>query len=308
MYRSNLIVIMLSLLFLAFAVQAQDFAPGDDLTTASVTLEAGFVLDPYLVRVLGGGSMPAADVDESCPGFVRPEPNFTLNWSGETAELHLLTYSDDDMVLVVEIPGGDIVCNDDADLSVLDALVTLEQPAAGEYKVWVGAFEADMPTVGFLVVTEVSLELNDLDLMPLLLRDEDPAVADVVMLEIEEVAVFGVDNLRAGFDAVRVPAAGGGDLAISTVETGNDACAGFASVVPTYSFSLAGESEGVRVIFETEEESSLVVLAPDGEFLCDGAAVDIERPIAGEYDVFVASVSPDAIVTGTLTLTEDLSN
>lgn len=324
MYRKALLMLLLSLLLMAlvFSAYAQNdsvFVPEDDSTSASVSLESGFALDPYLLRVIGGGSMPASDLRSTCSGFVRPEPNVVFNWSGETDMLEMFTYSDDDMVLVVELPNGDYVCSDDANKLVLDAVLSFQQPQDGEYRVWVGAIKEDVPTVGFLVMTEGHYELANLDLTSLLLRHPDPtetAMLDVGVLKVEKVAVFGTQTLQPGFESISLEASGGGDLALGTVATGNTACTGFASTVPTLSFTWSGESDGVRVIFEGKEDSSLVVLTPEGKVLCNddsngdanvNPAVNVENPVEGQYEVFVASNGPESIVTGSLTITEDLS-
>lgn len=300
-------------------LQAGDQALPVDNTVATVDLEAGFVLDPYLLRVMGSGDTAASEIQEGCAGFVNSEPDVVLNWSGDSEALHLFTYSDTDPVLVVETPDGDFLCNDDADDVVVDPLVTLENPAEGTYNIHVGSFFADEPALGFLVITEleVSDDLATIDLGPILDRQEYrdlelllPEV-DVSDLALGDSGVFGDDELEPGFEAIEVFAAGGGDLAVASLDGLDADCVGFASLVPTYSFTWSGGGS-LSVYFESEEDSSLIVVTPD-EIICNdnaaddnlNPAVDILGAAEGSYDVFIGAQTPNTVVTGTLVITSD---
>lgn len=293
-----------------------------DSTFATVDLASGFILDPYLLRVMGQGDIPAEEIEADCVGFVAESPNVALNWSGETDALHLFVYSDSDPVLVVETPDGEFLCNDDANEVVLDSLVSISDPAEGTYNIHVGSFSAEEPVLGFLVVTEIDLteDLDDLDLTPLLDRrehvDETAVLPDATLddLALGATAVFGNDELEAEFTAVTMPAAGGGDFAVHGFDAEDRDCQGYVSLVPTYSFELS-EATDVALFFEADHDSALLLVGPDGVLACSDNADDgnlnplilLSAAAAGQYDVFVAGHVPHDIVTGQLTIAAENS-
>ena len=304
----------------AVPVQVQAADPFGDSTLATVDLGAGFILDPYFLRVIGGGDVPASEIDEACSGFVDEDPNVVLNWSGETEALTIFVYSDSDPVLVIETPEGEILCNDDLDQVVLDPAITLEDPAEGEYHIHVGSFKADEPALGYLVITEMDVtdELADLDLTPLLDRRDYP-VADLLLpdvdfndLYLQESGIFGHADLSPGFETVELFAAGGGNLAVYPLDGEETGCQGNVSRVPIYTFSWSGSGD-LSAYFEAEEDSSLMIVTPSGEVICsDNAAEDNLNPLVnilsaaeGDYDIFIGSLVPGQVVTGILTITSD---
>lgn len=292
----------------------------EDETHAAVDLQAGFLLDPYLLRVVGGGTIEAATLSDSCTGYVKESADVVLNWSGDSDLLHLLVYSDGDPVLVVRTPDGEVVCNDDASDEVIDPFVTLGDPVAGAYELYVGSYRADEPVLGFLVVTELTLDEEDLaglDLMPLLDRRAAPEVRPVTVLtetlQTEQGAIFGTQELSAGFGTITEHAAGGGDVPVFALEGVDAECTGFASLVPSFSFDWMGASTSLTVFFEGQEDSSLVVVTPEGELICNSNAsednlnpmLELTSEAEGQYDVYIASFEPDRVAFGELTVTEE---
>ncbi len=304
----------------AVPIRAQAADPFGDSTLATIDLGAGFILDPYFLRVIGGGDVPASEIDEACTGFVDEDPNVVLNWSGESETLTIFVYSDSDPVLVIETPEGEFLCNDDLDQIVLDPAIMLEDPAEGEYHIHVGSYAADEPALGYLVITEmnVSGELADLDLTPLLDRRDYPLAGsllpdiDLNDLYLQESGIFGQAELSPGFEDVELFAAGGGSLAVYPLDGEETGCQGNVSRVPVYTFSWSGGGS-LSAYFEAEKDSSLMIVAPGGEIVCNNNAaeenlnpvVDILNAAEGEYEIFIGSLVPDQIVTGILTITSD---
>ena len=304
----------------AVPVQAQAADPFGDSTLATIDLGAGFILDPYFLRVIGGGDVPASEIDEACAGFIDEDPNVVLNWSGESEILTIFVYSDSDPVLVIETPDGEILCSDDLDLVVLDPAITLEDPAEGEYHIHVGSYAADEPALGYLVITELDMtgELADLDLTPLLNRRDYPLAGsllpdvDLNDLYLRESGIFGHAELSSGFEDLALFAAGGGNLAVYPLDGDENGCQGNVSRVPVYTISWSGGGS-LSAYFESEKDSSLMIVTPAGEVVCnDNAAeenlnpvVDILNAAEGDYEIFIGSLVPDQIVTGILTITSD---
>ena len=299
------------------ALQAGD--PTGDTTRATIDLSAGFIMDPYLLPVIGAGDTAAADLVDGCNGFVDSDPDVVVNWSGETAQLSFFVYSDSDPVLAVQLPDGSFLCNDDAGLRTVDPLVVIENPAEGAYQIHVGTARQGEPALGFLAATANPMDdatLVGLDLRPMLTRRERPTTQPLPRINLSSLltgrtAIFGTSDLEAGFETVRTFAAGGGGIAAFQVEDGQLACAGFVSPVPSYSFTWTGDGEALRVFFEALKDSSLAVVTPDGQVLCNRDAradnlnpsLDIATPVAGQYAIYVASMEADSVVAGRLTIT-----
>lgn len=296
--------------------------PVDDTTRATIDLSAGFIMDPYLLPVIGAGDVAAGDLVEGCNGFVDTDPDVVVNWSGETPQLSFFVYSDGDAALVVEQPDGSILCNDDAGLNTVDPLVVIENPAEGAYRIRIGAARQGEPALGFLAATSMVMDdvmLADLDLRPMLTRRERPRVQPLPRLDPSTLltsrpGIFGAATLEPGFEPIQRFAAGGGAVPAFSFEDEQLACAGFVSLVPSYSFTWSGDAEALRVFFEAREDSALAVVTPDNQLLCNRSAsednlnpaLDIPAPDLGRYKVYIASMEPDNVVTGRLTITGDV--
>lgn len=304
--------------------QAGDTPSGDpaaDTTRATIDLSAGFALDPYLLPVAGTGKTAAADVLKACNGFIADEPNVVVNWTGQAEQLSFFGYSDSDPVLVVEQPDGSIVCNDDAGLNTVDPLVTIANPAEGAYKIYVGSAQQDQPALGFLGMTALPMDdatLADLDLRPMLTRRTRPMAQSLPPLDLAALltsrpALFGSATLKAGFAPVNTFAAGGGRIPAFSFADGQLVCAGYISPVPSYTFTWQGDPEAVRLFFETRADSTLAVITPDQQVLCNMNAskdnlnpvLDIAAPREGVYKVYIASMESGDVLAGRLTITGD---
>ncbi len=290
-----------------------------DTTQATVNLSTGFILDPYLLRVVGSGDTDASTLNADCSGFVSTTPDVIVNWSGETEMLDFFTYTDSDPVLVIQTPSGDFVCSDDASLDTLDALVTIESPEEGAYNVHIGSFSSDELALGFVGISElpVAEQLAAMDLRMLLDRNEarpSPITEEVnsTPLALNQAAVFGNVALEEGFETTETPAAGGGDHPAAAVDGQGGECFGFISLVPTYSIDWSG-SGSFTVFFESETDTAIGVITPDGDVICNGNAaednlnpvVTISDAVEGNYDIFVGTTEPHTIAIGTLTVTPD---
>ena len=122
-------------------------APTGDLDTTgepyfgTLRLSAGFADDPRLIQVRAGGSADSSFLPIECRdaaiGF-RPDVRLIYQ-AGTILPLNISAYSrTDDHVLVVQLPDGRFVCNDD--YSGLDPAVLLASPQSGTYNIWVGVY------------------------------------------------------------------------------------------------------------------------------------------------------------------------
>jgi hypothetical protein len=310
----------------AFAAKAGASEPGDDpidpkadKTAVTVDLQAGFVLDPFLLPVVGNGDRAANSVESGCSGYIDVKPDVTVNWSGVSNQLSFFVYGDDDAVLLVEQPDGSVLCNDDAGLDTVQPLVEIPAPAAGEYRVYVGSAEQGKPALGALGITQAKIDaatLAELDLTPLLRRHVYRAPA--VQLDPNRLpdlpAITGHGTkLTPDFGTVRVLVAGGGDIAALLRDGDQLTCAGFVNPIASYHITWTGKSEDLRLFLESRSDSSLFVVTPDKKVLCGAGTADNPHPIVdimgttpGDYRVYVANTEPNKLVAGRLTITEDM--
>lgn len=135
----------------------------------TVALAAGFTPDPHRMWVTAGG--PVAVFEQPigrflCGGFASARPDVRLNWSGESGELRLFfvpVVANADTTIIVRAPNGEYYCNDDFDS--LSPLVSIANPPAGEYTIWVGSFQPDNDRIqGQLYISE--LQLSPVDYLP----------------------------------------------------------------------------------------------------------------------------------------------
>ncbi len=279
----------------------------------SVALDAGFEPDVFQLAMVSGGPDEASAVaGPDCVGFVATYPDFIVDWSGETDELTMLFLADDigfDTTLVVLGPDGTWTCGDDADEGVLDPTITIDDPAAGEYAIWVGSYLPDEYISGVFYLSEDSLDVDDVvrgsgargpgnDLGPF------------------DGGAFGSVELEAGFtpDPYEVSVRAGGDNVAYDYAAPH--CAGSIATEPDFVVDWSGNSDWLRVFFVAEAlggDGTLAVLGPDGIWTCGDDSVGgldpmitIEDPEPGQYAIWAGSYFPDERVPGTLYLTETL--
>jgi serine protease Do len=120
-------------------------------------LTTGFQPDPLIITVEAGGTIDTAalDLGIGCVGFTGAEPDFRLEWSGDSSQLRLFVMADTDTTLIVRAPNGAFRCNDDFPGS-RNPLVEFARPDDGTYSVWIGSFREGETGVGALYTTEFS--------------------------------------------------------------------------------------------------------------------------------------------------------
>jgi len=129
---------------------------------ASFRLQNGFVPDPWSISARVGGEV---NVDElelggDCVGYAAVAPDFRLIWSGISESVRIMFRADQqgkDAILIVNLPDGSWVCNDDAGPSTLNPMVILNQPAEGQLDIWVATPGRGDYITGSLIITEKEL-------------------------------------------------------------------------------------------------------------------------------------------------------
>lgn len=317
--------------------------PAEPEPSAYLTLDmaAGFALDPFLVSLNGGGEVDASTIHSDCVGYINDQPVLTANWEGTVDALRVFFYSDSDSTLVIQQPDGSYLCNDDLADNVLDPEIAVTQPVTGVYKLWVGSYDANQLIPGLLVITaRPDFGLAEFDPATLVKRAPiapepevtAPAVVDASAALAAKAAVTDTAELAAAESAAAELAAAitadavitdgatvtatliAGGVVPSFEVSGDEAvCGGMIADVPDFILDVPAGLPNLRLMFEAEQDTSLVVLHAEGTFCADDNAdltnanpvLDIPAPTSGIYDVFVGRFQEDAPITGTLTVTTD---
>ena len=68
------------------ATDAAGEVPAEPSAYVSVDFQQGFVLEPFLVSVNGGGEVDSSTLDESCVGWINDKPVVSVNWQGQVEQ------------------------------------------------------------------------------------------------------------------------------------------------------------------------------------------------------------------------------
>lgn len=120
---------------------AQDFSLAP--TYGTVSLSKGFTPDPHRVNLSAGGSIDASRLGGGCTGMIANAPDVRLNWTNSgtnTLPLAISVSARSDTTLVINMPDGSWLCDDDSGNNGLNPLINLPNPQSGQYDIWVGTF------------------------------------------------------------------------------------------------------------------------------------------------------------------------
>jgi hypothetical protein len=117
-----------------------------------VTLKAGFLPDPHNVAVYAGGSLKTSL--GGVTAHVMNNPDFKLHYTAKAGvPLTIYVQSKGDTTLLVNLPNGQWVANDDAGQG-LNAQLKFAKAMSGRYDIYVGTFRAETPIQATLSITE----------------------------------------------------------------------------------------------------------------------------------------------------------
>jgi hypothetical protein len=135
-------------LILAALTSAPAFAQSANFD--SLTLAPGFADSAGVVQGFTSGSVPLSSIanrDQAgnlCLGFADSTPDHILVLQDDFAQLNLQVNSGGgDTTLLIQGAGDTVYCGDDSDNST-DASIQAVDLQAGEYRIWVGSFDANV--------------------------------------------------------------------------------------------------------------------------------------------------------------------
>lgn len=237
-----------------------------------VQLNNGFTPDPHQVSVTAGGNLDAARMAPGCVGWVSGPPSVAVDYNAGDWPLIFSTESASDTTLVVRLPDGSYLCDDDSGGN-LNAMVEMASPATGRYEVWVGAYSAD--------ATGQAATLNISELARSAINWQLPAN-------------YGHVELTAGFtpDPHVVELAAGGTIAVQNTYPD---CRGYVTAAPDFDVVYTAGDWPLYIRAFSQADTTLIVRAPDGNYYCDddtfgfNPQVYFPTPQPGLYDIWVGT-------------------
>ncbi len=137
----------------AGGVAAQNYNLRPSFGTAN--LHFNFQPDPFVVNVTAGGNIPAERIGgPGCVGSIAQPPDVRLNYqAGGGLPLYISARSRWDVTLVVNLPNGQWVCNDD--LIGTNPGMIFRRPMSGQYDIWIGHYDRGRGVPAQLVISEI---------------------------------------------------------------------------------------------------------------------------------------------------------
>jgi hypothetical protein len=133
---------------------SQDYNADPNFGTLNLT--TGFRPDPQIVAVRSGGAINAATIANTCAGFISSAPDIRLNYTAGSLPLIISVAADTDTSLVVNGPDGSWYCDDDSGVNGLNPMVRFNQPASGQYDIWIGTVGSNELHPARLYVSELT--------------------------------------------------------------------------------------------------------------------------------------------------------
>jgi hypothetical protein len=122
-------------------------------TFGTVALKAGFEPDPHVKPIVAGG--PIESKHGGVTQWVAKAPDYRLNYTAGNFPLTFYVESAADTTLLINLPDGTWLANDDGPNTGLNPLIRIAQPKSGQYDIWVGTFAKGGNPNSTLKITEL---------------------------------------------------------------------------------------------------------------------------------------------------------
>jgi len=268
----------------------------------SVDLSPGFMPDPHATGGTSGGESEASRLNASCRGWIASNPDHIFTARGAFNFLRIFAVSSEDTTLVIQTPNGQLRCDDDT----FGRNPSVEgQFPAGTYRIWVGSYSHGARAPYRLYLSELSSSspssvggAPSVNVAPQG-RSETPILTSTGSALRRLDVSSGRSNyqgawLQSGFTPDPTTATGrsGGVINAHSVAQG---CNGWIARRPDHVLNLEGNFGFLRIGATSSQDTTLVVRAPDGSFLCNddtnGTNPEVRRNrwAPGQYLVWVGS-------------------
>ena len=280
---------------------AQDY--GLPANYGDTSLQAGFSPDPYIIALQSGGPIDVSrTLGGSCRGYVSNAPDFSVHYSaGSVLPLRIGVSAGYDTTLVVNGPDGNWYCDDDSGIS-LNPLLHFGSPMSGRYDIWVGTYGSASNHDALLFISELTSVTAD----TVSQAAYTPAGPDWSLPPNYETV-----TLRGGFtpDPYRVRLQSGGP--ISANDSIGGSCVGYISEAPDVRLNFNPGSLPLIISVASGADTTLVINGPDGGWYCndDGGvgtnpSIRWDRPVAGQYDIWVGTWGSTSLREAVLVISE----
>lgn len=153
-----------SFLFLAFPLLCSTLLAQDinlKATYGDVELTAGFTPDPYSATITAGGSISATPLGADCKGYIANAPDIQLNYQSATFPLIFSVGAIVDTSLVINLPNGSWLCDDDSG-DGLNPMLKIMSPSSGIYDIYVGTIASSSSPSSVLYISEQAARYDTL--------------------------------------------------------------------------------------------------------------------------------------------------
>lgn len=269
------------------------------------SLRAGFSPDPFVIALHSGGPINAGStLGGSCRGYVSNAPDFSVHYSaGTILPLRIGVAADRDTTLVVNGPDGNWYCDDDGGEG-LNPLLHFGSPMTGRYDIWVGTYGSAANHDALLFISELtSVTASTVSAG----GGSRPGSGPDWTLR----PTYETVSLRGGFtpDPYRVRLQAGGPIRAN--DTLGGSCVGFISEAPDVRLNFQPGSLPLIISVASSADTTLVINGPDGGWYCndDGGvgtnpSIRWDRPMAGQYDIWVGTWGSAALREAILVISE----
>lgn len=279
------LLVLTSLALLAAPALAQQPDVGAEPLYGTVTLRAGFQPDPHTTEVIAGGMSRNPISGAGCVGYLNlNRPDLDLNYTAGTLPLRISASSSTDTGLLVNLPDGSWICDDDGGEGT-DPLVHLQSPQSGNYNIWVTTYHENAQTEATVSISE---------------HGAGGTGGSAAAPDVWAAPLYGTLDLAAGFQPdpqVRNIDAGGNDAN----PVSGAGCAGYINAErPDLDINYTPGHYPLVIYVRSNSDTTLLVNLPDGSWVCSDDAsghdpmIRLDRPAAGNYNVWVGTYGAGA--------------
>ncbi len=133
-------------------VRGETQNPSLDPNFGSAKLRVGFLPDPFARKVIAGGEVRTKL--GGVTAWVSKQPDFKLFYEAGSAPLTIHVESGADTTLLINLPDGTWVADDDSGGN-FNPLLRFARPQSGRYDIWVGTIQEGITPPAVLKITEL---------------------------------------------------------------------------------------------------------------------------------------------------------
>jgi hypothetical protein len=277
-----------------FAVLAVLALPAAAPAAEAIDLYGGFQPDPAAIGYAATGREEAAAWVRGCQGHVDSGPAVTVNLTDANALLHVYLVGDGAAGVLAAGPDGIHHCEAPDQFGITHLRFGRVMP--GEYLVWPLTAEPGATVSGTILVSELELETRavaaetGLKIDPSLLP---PLITEVPLDPSAEPAFGRLALPGSGTSELTITLAGG----VPAADAGPGCAGDITQTRPDAVLGLDVPEPLVAISASAEPDTTLLVVTPEGEVLCNDDAVSYHPAVAiadaqpGDYAIWVGVYS-----------------